>query len=107
MVTTTVRITTPREITSPRTRYRGARQKQPGCQAGLNGEPLFVQSIAHLHRAVKMVTLADKNERKHEPSQAAEQDSGVAMEHHIRAVRRIGSKKPFTKPAANRNHQRG
>ncbi len=39
-------------------------QKQPCRHAGLDGEPLFVQSIAHLHRAIQVITLADQNERK-------------------------------------------
>ena len=31
----------------------------------------------------------------------------MVMEHYIGAVGRIGSKESFTKPAANRDHQRG
>ena len=31
----------------------------------------------------------------------------MVMEHHVGVVGRICSKKPFTQPAANRNHQRG
>ncbi len=82
-----------------------AREQQPRREAGLDRKPLFVQSIAHLHRAVQVVTLAHKNERKNEPCQAAQQDGGMVMEHYVRAVRRICSKKPFPQPAANRNHQ--
>ena len=79
----------------------------PAVRAGLDGKPLFVQGIAHLHRAVQVVTLADKNERENEPCQAAQQDGGMVMEHYVRAIRRICSKEPFPQPAANRNHQRG
>ena len=84
-----------------------ARKQQPRSEAGLDRQALFVQSIAHLHRAVQVITLADQNQRENEPPQAAKQDRGMVVEHDIGAVGRICSKQPFPKPAANRNHQGG
>src|ERR1700677_2354939 len=65
-----------------------------------------MQSIAHLHGAVEVITPADKNERENKPCQAAEKDGWVGMEHHVGPVGRVRSEEPLTEPAANRDHQR-
>ncbi len=64
-----------------------------------------MQGIAHLHWAIQVVPLADKNERENKPSQTAEQDGGMRMEHYIGTVGRVRSKKPLTEPATNGDHQ--
>jgi hypothetical protein len=103
---TTVMITTPREITSPRTRYRAPDNKSPAVIQAWMVRRCSCRVLRICIGPYKVVALADQNERENEPCQTAEQNRWVGMEHHIRSVGRIRSKKPLTEPATNRDHQR-